>query len=351
MDKRWLEMWERLVNTPTGPDIDLKEKIESTYFIAEVLKDYGFDVQHRSATHVAVRGTPPYITLIGHLDTVFKRGEEKKRPFRVEGDRAYGPGVLDMKGGIIVLLAALESLNVDNLCVILNVDEELGSTSSRPVIDEYAAKTSYCLSFEPGFPDGSIIGARKGAAFGKLVVHGKKGHGSRLYEGANAIVEAAHKVTALWAMNPTFKYLTFNPSIISGGVKTNVTPDYVEVTMDVRFYDDLELKKFFETLDSISSLSYIPGTRTEYELNVNRGPMKECEELTTLARSRGFNPILSPGGGDISFFEKGLDGLGVDGGNLHSEDEYAIVSSFDKKVELARFLISELSSWRKPQEL
>jgi len=346
MEEKWLKLWEDLVNAPTGPDVGLDEKLNNTAFVAELLESYGFKVQRHPAAYVAVRGNPPYITLIGHLDTVFKRGEEERRPFRVEGDRAYGPGVLDMKGGIVVLLAALEGSDMDGMCVILNVDEELGSTSSRPTIDEYAAKTSYCLSFEPGFPDGSIIGARKGAAFGKIVVHGEKGHGSRLYEGANAIVEAAHKVTALWAMNPTFKYLTFNPTIIEGGVKTNVTPDRVEVTIDVRFYDELELQKLFETLNSITSVSYIPGTRTEYELVVNRNPMRECEKLIALARSRGFKPILSPGGGDVSFFEKGLDGLGMDGGNLHSEGEYAIVSSFEKKVDLARYLIAELSAER-----
>lgn len=130
VEEKWLKLYEKLVNTDTGFDIDLSTKLKRTSFIAEILQKMGFEVHQEEAAHVALIGREPYLTLIGHLDTVFKEGESQRRPFQIKENLVYGPGAADMKGGIVTLLATCElarKAGIDNLCVILNVDEELGS--------------------------------------------------------------------------------------------------------------------------------------------------------------------------------------------------------------------------------
>lgn len=337
-----MDILEKLVNTATGPDVSTEEKLKRTAFLLDILVDFGFKVRSGNGCHVAVRGNPPYITLIGHLDTVFPEGEEKKRPFSIVGDKAYGPGVADMKGGIAVMFQALKDIDRDNIAIILNVDEEIGSPESEIVFSEFAKKTSYCLSFEPAFPDGKLVASRKGVGALLIKTHGKKGHAARIQEGANAVVELSNKIHKIWELNRNFVDLTVNPTIIKGGIKSNVTPDYAECYCNVRYYAMNEVEKFEKEIARISKETVINGCTTEFEYKQYRKPMKECPELVEIVRKEGFKVTRSSGSGDAAFFNRAIDGLGLPGGNLHSKEEYAIISEFDKKVKLAKKLITSI---------
>lgn len=352
MEKKWLDMFERLVNIDTGFDLDAKAKLSRTQFVVDFLKGLGFDVHEERAAHVAVKGDPPYLTLIGHLDTVFKEGEAAKRPFTVENGVARGPGVADMKGGVVVLLATVDEAlkrSLDGLCVILNVDEELGSKESRETFEKYAKKSACCLSFEPGNVNGEIVVSRKGIASLDIVVKGIKGHASRLEEGANAIVEASHKICQIYALNGTLGDLSVNPTIINGGEKSNITPDLCKFYCDVRFSNKKELGEFERKLAEIARTSSVERTSCEYSLNERRPAMIFMEEMKRALEEvfqrlgKRFELEHSSGGADGAFFTAldvpTLDGLGLCGGRFHSEEEFALLGSFDERVKLSLELL------------
>ncbi len=188
----WMGLYEKLVNTDTGFDLSIEEKLDSTEFLREILEDLGFEVRRGRASHIAKMGDPPYVTLIGHLDTVFPRGEPERRPFRVEGDIVKGPGVADMKGGAVILLKAIEDyLRIGkklSLAVVLNVDEEIGSPEGRLDHYEMAENSRFVLSFETGRKDGDVVIGRKGIASLKLKVIGRSGHASMPQSGINALL-------------------------------------------------------------------------------------------------------------------------------------------------------------------
>lgn len=360
MNKKWLEMFERLVNTDTGFDLDSSTKLERTRFVAEHLKSLGFEVHTEKAAHVALRGEPPYLTLIGHLDTVFKEGEASRRPFKVENNVAMGPGVADMKGGVVVLLAVVEEAlkkGIDSLCIILNVDEELGSKESKETFEKYAKESFCCLSFEPGGANGGIVVSRKGIASLDMRVKGVKGHASRLEEGANAIVEASHKICKLYALNGHIGSLTVSPTVINGGEKSNITPDLCKVYCDVRFSNQEELKEFEEKLAEITRTSWIERTSCEYSLIQRRPAMVFMEEMKLAVEDafqrlgKRFELQHSSGGADGAFFTAlgvpTLDGLGLCGGRFHSEEEFALIDSFEERVMLSLELLNYFSSKRK----
>ncbi len=352
MDRYLLELYEKLVNTDTGYDVDYQTKLARTTFVADELKKLGFSIHQEEAAHVALLGKPPYITLIGHLDTVFKEGESAKRPFTVKDGLAYGPGVADMKGGIITLLKVAEEAvkdGFDNLCVIMNVDEELGSKASRSTFCKYAKESICCLSFEPGGENQELVLTRKGIVPTNLVVKGVKGHASRLEEGANAVVEAARKINEIYSLNGKFGSVTLNPTIINGGEKSNITPDLCRVYFDLRYLDKNDLEKCKDALGKICSQTTVPGTSCQIEMQESRPSMtlhprmKEAVEnvLRELNLNVGFEH--SNGGADSAFFSQldvpTLDGLGICGGRVHSEQEYAILGSFEARVKIALSLV------------
>ncbi|HEY8542934.1 MAG TPA: M20/M25/M40 family metallo-hydrolase [Pseudothermotoga sp.] len=348
MEEKWLRLYEKLVNTDTGFDISLSAKLERTSFVTEILNTYGFEVHQEEAAHVALLGKEPYLTLIGHLDTVFKEGESKARPFQIKENLIYGPGVSDMKGGIITLLATVEAArknSINSLCVILNVDEELGSKVSRETFYKYANKSVCCLSFEPGGVNGEIVASRKGIVSMNLTVKGKKGHASRLHEGANALVEACRKVDKIYSLNGVFGDLTLNPTIINSGEKSNITPDLCNVYFDVRFSTKSELEDCRKSISEICSDTSIEGTVCEFSFQERRPAMgfhpqmKIALEKTFEKIGRRFELQHSSGGADSAFFYEfnvpTIDGLGITGGRFHSEEEYAFLNSFEPRVALS----------------
>ena len=357
MEERWLELYEKLVNTDTGFEVPIEEKLKRTQFIADILSDMGFEVKRGKASHIATIGQPPYITLIGHLDTVFSEDILKDWRFTAEGDVVKGPGVADMKGGIIVLLASLkeflkEAKNVP-IAVVLNVDEEIGSPMGKEDHYKMAEKSSFCLSFETGRKDMGIVMSRKGIATMNIVVYGKAGHASLPKHGANALIEMAYKVIDVADLSKKYETMTITPTIATAGYKTNVIPDRAEVTFDIRYGALEDIKKFRIDLEGIFLTPHIEGTEVSYSIEIKRPPMaaSPLAEKTAKNAMNKLNvdyPMLSVGGGgDAAFYsEKGvpaIDGLGIVGRHIHSKDEEAYLDTFEPRVRFVQELLTEIT--------
>ncbi len=342
----WIEIYEKLVNTDTGFELDVDEKLRSTEFVAEILREMGFDVRTGRASHIAVLGDPPYVTLIGHLDTVFKRGEPQRRPFKRDGDVVKGPGVADMKGGVVVMLESLDRFLKErkelSIAVVLNVDEEVGSPEGRFDHYEMAERSRFCLSFETGRKDEAIVLGRKGIASLKVSIIGKSGHASLPSSGANALIEMSDKLIKLWSLSRGD--LTVTPTICSSGYKINVVPDKAEAMLDVRYSDIEQIKDLRLKLEDIFHDKLIERTKVSYSLELKRPPMKKserAEEVFEIVKERigkDIKGLFVSGGGDAAFYaEKGVpsvDGLGPVGRWIHSPNEEAYLSTFESRVKL-----------------
>lgn len=357
----WIKFYEEIVNTPTGPDLTIEEKLLKLSKIESTLKSWGFNWKYGRGSLVAELGKKPYITLIGHFDTVFKKEDTLSRPFRIEGNKVYGPGVADMKGGIVVMLKAVNEFlgeGVDlkkGLRLIINVDEELGSKVSREDMYSAAKDSVYCLSYEPARPSGALLSARKGIVGCKIKVHGEKAHAALIgKEGANALVEISDKILRMYDLNGKINGLSVNPAIVSSGIKGNIVPDYAEAYFDIRYSKKEDLIELEKLIKMICSRSIIQKCKSEYEINVSRAPMKSSEGLLSIVKriAEKLNIKIAfettGGGGDSAFFSEmgvdSLDGLGIIGGRFHSEAEYAELDSINERSSLSKELLKELQN-------
>jgi glutamate carboxypeptidase len=303
----------------------------------------------------------PRILMIGHYDTVYAAGATKDWRFRTEGARAYGPGVVDMKGGLVIGLYALEALRdaIDGwslpVTFIFNSDEEPGSPRSRDVILREAATHDLALVLEPGRPGPSITVGRKGVGIFRMIVSGVEAHaGVEPEKGANSVVEAAHKAVALYALNDFEVGTSVNPGVIDGGTKPYVVPGRCELSTDIRVPTLAEQERILEALDEIASTTHVPGTRTELIGRFHRPPMAATEEtweyvrlIQAVSRSVGYplGTATSGGASDANLTAAAgvptIDGLGADGGRAHSPEEYIELDSIERRCQvLAGFLAS-----------
>ena len=181
------------------------------------------------------------IVLMGHRDTVFPKGEAVRRPFRVENGRAYGPGVSDMKAGLVMnafVLAAVKRFGGAPAPVVglITSDEEIASPSSRPIIERVARAARCLFNAEPGRPSGNIVTGRKGGVFLRFEVFGRAAHSGGAFEkGISAIGELAHKVVAMHKLTDLARGVTVNVGIVAGGQSVNTTAPHAEGQIDLRY--------------------------------------------------------------------------------------------------------------------
>ena len=186
-------------------------------------------------------GSNKPIVLMGHRDTVFPKGEAGRRPFRIDNGRAYGPGVCDMKAGLVMnafVLAAYHKFGgaPAPLVGLITSDEEIGSPACRPIIEETARNARAVLNSEPGRPSGNVVTGRKGGVFMKMEVVGKAAHsGGNFEQGVSAIGELAHKIVALHAITDIPRGTTVNVGLISGGQSVNTVAPAAECQIDLRY--------------------------------------------------------------------------------------------------------------------
>jgi len=299
------------------------------------------------------------ILLLGHYDTVFEPGEPARRPFKIKGGRGYGPGVADMKGGVITLWEAVRCLkdvgwdNAKSITVIHNGDEEITSLASRQWIEAAARVSDICLVFEPGRPDGSIVVGRKGVGRFILTVRGRTAHaGVSPQDGASAVVSLAHKILALDSLNDLSRGVTVNTVVLRGGTRSNIIPDEAVAEIDVRIPTMAMADVVLSALEGIASEEHVQGTRAALSGGIHRPPFEPAPKgpaLVALAREAAsalgvcFNTTTTGGGSDGNFVSAlgvpVLDGMGAIGAGYHTPEEFIELSTLPERAALAALVI------------
>ena len=297
-----------------------------------------------------------------HLDTVWPRGTLAENPFRVDDGKAFGPGVLDMKGGWVVLLEALRALDrlawdgLAETVVFMTGDEELGSPRGREHIERLAREADWALVMEPARENGDLVSRRGMVGAVYLTVHGITAHAANHPErGASAITEAAHKVLALEALTDRERGVLVSVGTIAGGAARQVVPDRVELSVDLRAPSPELAEELMVKLRRVVEDRHVPGTDTEMRGGITRPATQTTpggEALLTLAQRLGrdlgldLHGLTARAGSDGNFTGAlgvpTLDGLGPQGANGCARDEYVLVDTLPVRAALLAGLISEL---------
>jgi glutamate carboxypeptidase len=291
------------------------------------------------------------IVLMGHCDTVFPEGTAAARPFRIDGDRATGPGVADMKAGLVMNTVVLEALSRFGApCPITGLytaDEEIASPSSRPVIEVEAKGARAVFNAEPGRPSGNLVARRKGAAFIELEVTGKAAHsGAAHAQGVSAVEALARKITRLHRLTDYDLGTTVNVGLISGGQSVNTVAPRATAAIDVRFPTLNIMEKILGEVRDICTCCELPGSEARI---LNEGsflPLEQDEASRQLldayacaARDLGMQVAgESTGGSADSGFTAGLGiptlcGTGPVGGNAHTDDEWCRIDTLVPRAQ------------------
>jgi glutamate carboxypeptidase len=227
------------------------------------------------AIHVRLDDRPSNekpIVVMGHRDTVFSKGEAVRRPFRIENGRAYGPGVADMKAGLVMnafVLAAFRKFGgaPAPLVGLITSDEEIGSPACRPVIESVARGARAVLNSEPGRPTGNVVTGRKGGVFMRMTIEGRAAHsGGNFDKGISAIGELAHKIIAIHKLTNLAKGTTLNVGIVRGGEAINMVAPFAEAEIDLRYVDPPERAEAMAAIERIVASSTVPGTSAKLEV-------------------------------------------------------------------------------------
>ena len=297
------------------------------------------------------------ISILTHLDTVWSVGKINKMPFYLSGDKIYGPGVLDMKAGVVMAIYALKILHDFNIplkrkiALFINSAEEIQSEPSERIIKDLARKSVYVLCLEPALPGGALKVQRKGRLVIRLECRGKAAHAGNPELGVNAIEE----LMGQWHRLKTqmTKQITMNIGMIGGGEKANIVADNAWTILDIRFWKNTQKEKimnFFRQLKPIHK-----GARITYSIESLTPPMeKTLASSKLLAKARRIAASLNmkleagkTGGGSDASIASGLgiptlDGLGPDGEGIHAEGEYLFLSSLIERTALLTQLLCQL---------
>ena len=299
-------------------------------------------------------GGEPRVVLIGHLDTVWPTGTLERWPFSVADGRATGPGVFDMKAGIVQGLFALTMVDdLDGVTVLINSDEEIGSITSRNLIEDTAIGAAAALVLEPS-AGGALKTGRKGVSIYELEVEGRAAHaGLEPEKGANAVIEIAHQVLAMQPLARPAAGTTVTPTLVAGGTTANTVPAKAVLSVDVRALQPEEQQRVDDEMRAL--VSRIPGTTVRLRGGPNRPPLPEsmADDLyrlaVDLAADLGIGPIgrIAVGGGSDGNFTAGvgvptLDGLGAVGDHAYGEGEYVEIAAMAERAALVAALVRNL---------
>jgi glutamate carboxypeptidase len=305
----------------------------------------------------------PSVLLIGHMDTVFAAGTAAERPFTIKNGIATGPGVTDMKSGLLAGLHAVQALQslgplpFRRLVFVANPDEEIGSPSSSPIIRDLATEADVCLVLECARENGDIVSARKGTFDLRLTVSGRAAHaGVEPEKGRSAILEAARLVGDLHALNDRWPGVTANVGVISGGTRPNVVAERCVLELDLRATVAEHLDAARGAVDEIAGRTVVPDVTVSVEESSGHRPMEKLERsgrlvdhTIALADRLGFSlKDTTTGGASDANTTSGmgiptLDGLGPVGGNDHSPAEYLEVDSIVPRTTLLAALLLEIA--------
>lgn len=363
-----VSLWKEMVTIDSG--IGVRDGgMAMGNLCAGILEELGFSIRRVfyekcGDTIIGERGdmTKPFTILMGHMDTVFFKGEPEKRPFTIKDGKAYGPGVLDMKGGVTILLSTLKALHEagfeDFPCkVILDADEEPAHVfSNAPEVIQKEAEGAKCaFNFETGFTDHSLVVQRKGCWRFFIETFGRGCHvGNDPENGRSAILEMAHKIIEIEKLTDYSKQYNVNVGTIEGGTVANAAPAYCKVECDFRYTHPEDLPVLRRKVDEVCSRQYVPDTITKVSDSVGFATMTRLPgnlELLKIAQEvaeeSGFpkpEARLCGGGSDAAYTTAmgvpTLCAVGVEGARNHTVEEWADVDSlFRRAKQMAGILL------------
>ena len=299
------------------------------------------------------------IVLMGHRDTVFPKGEPGRRPFRVENGRAYGPGVADMKAGLVMnmfVLAAFRRFGgaPGPLLGLFTGDEEIGSPEGREVIEATAREARAVFNAEPGRPSGGVVTGRKGGVFSAFEIEGKAAHSGGNFEaGVSAIEELARKVQAIHALTDLKRGITLNVGLVSGGQSVNTVAPWAAGQIDMRYVEPAHRDEVMAQIGDIIARSFVPGTRATLTVRGEFLPLTQSPASARLFEA--YREAAAEGGTEVrGEFAGGcadsgftaavgaptLCAVGPIGGRAHSPEEYLEVASLVARAQaLARAIL------------
>jgi glutamate carboxypeptidase len=358
--RRWVE-----IETPTEAPEQVNRLIS---VVAEQHRDLPVSIERIAGTdgcgdHLVVRSSwgqeRPGILVLSHLDTVHPMGFIARLPFKVEGDSAFGPGIYDMKGGAYIAHHAFRTLCAEparsplGITHIFTSDEEIGSPTSRALIEAEGRKAKFVLVTEPARDGGKIVTGRKGVGRFEVFIKGVPAHaGSRPEDGRSAIRELANVIQTLEAMNDLQRGVTVNVGVVRGGTRPNVTPEEAYAEVDLRVVSAADAEHFVAKILGLTSRT--DGVTVTVAGALNRPPYEKgnagaslFEHARTLAAELGFDlDDMHTGGGSDGNFTAAhtatLDGLGVDGKGAHTHYEQLYVSSLAPRARLLHRLYQTL---------
>ena len=341
-------------------------------YLQERFTDFGFSTSfdrqtqygdHLVATHRGSNPNGPRLLFIGHIDTVFSEGEAERRPFNITRSNgktiATGPGVLDMKSGVLIgmyslhLLIQAQEAAYQSVTFICNSDEEVGSPSSRPLIQELARQADAVLVFEPGRAEGTVVSSRRGCGQYRVEVHGLSAHaGVEPQRGRNAILELSYQVQKMQALNGTVAGTTLSVGIIHGGERTNVVPDYAYCEMDVRANDQKAARALEAAMRQVTTQHKLQGMTITLSGSMLCQPFERNqanERMVRLIKEAGstlglkIQDVGSGGASDANTTAAmgvpTLDGLGAGGGLAHNPGEYIELDYLPTRIALVMELL------------
>jgi glutamate carboxypeptidase len=302
----------------------------------------------------------PNILLVGHMDTVFDDGTVAERPFNIDGDLARGPGVSDMKGGLLTGFFAVEILQeagfdaFTSITYVCNPDEEIGSFFSGPIIREMAPSFDAAYVLEGARANGDVVSARKGITDYTITVHGRAAHaGVEPEKGANALLQAAHTIIALQDLNGRWPGVTVNVGVAHGGTRTNVVPASCELQVDLRSPQLATLEAAEAQIAKICTETVVPDVTISVDAAGWHRPMEksaEAQRLVDIARTTaaelGFEleDAATGGASDANTISAAgtptIDGLGPIGGDDHAPAEWLDLTSVVPRVALLAGIIA-----------
>ncbi len=301
------------------------------------------------------------VLVLGHLDTVYPLGTLEKMPFRAAGGRAWGPGTFDMKGGLVMALCAIDALQAaairpsKRLVFLWTSDEEIGSGTSRKLIESEARRSKAVLVLEPSLGvEGRLKTSRKGVGSAELLVTGRAAHaGINPEDGVNAVHELALQIERLMAMNDPRRGITVQATVVSGGTVSNVVPDQARAQVDIRFAHLSDAAGLDKKLHSLRPI--LKGAKLEVHGGVNRPPLERTAGVSALFRHAqslmrecglALGEAATGGGSDGNFTGAlgvpTLDGLGAVGDGAHTPREHVIIRKLPQRAALLAGLLATL---------
>ncbi|NIM90092.1 MAG: M20/M25/M40 family metallo-hydrolase [Candidatus Aminicenantes bacterium] len=297
------------------------------------------------------------VLILTHLDTVWPVGKIKEMPFHIKGKKVYGPGVLDMKAGLVMVFFALKALKEKGMLpkkkivIFINSAEEIGSKDSYRVIQRLARKSSFALCLEPSLPGGNLKMQRKGRLVLRLEAHGKAAHGGTPEMGVNAIEELVGQFRLLNKLRA--KGTTVNIGVIQGGEKSNIVPQDAWALLDIRFWKSSQKQKILDFFEHLTPS--LEGARVKFTIESYTPPMEKTDaswKLFRKIRKIGYSLNMAleggktGGGSDASIVANmgipTVDGLGPDGVGIHAENEHLFRPSLIKRATLLTQLLIHL---------